>query len=224
MAKINKHLPACLGLLIIPLYSHGASFDCAKAGTWVEKAICSNPQLSDLDELLMASYKKALSGASNAATLKTAQKDWLKNSRDGCQDTACLKQAYTTRLAELNQLVSTSTKPLSIAGKYERYYRGKPDNNSAHITILELKDGKVHINGEALWVGNAETGNVNVGNLEGSFPLHGNTIHYTDGEAEGCRLTLAFIPKGLVVSDDNTRCGGMNVSFDGQYRKTGEAK
>ena len=47
--------------LLLPLpFANAASFDCAKATTLVEKAICGDPQLSVRDDALMAAYKHAL--------------------------------------------------------------------------------------------------------------------------------------------------------------------
>ena len=218
MGRPNQYL-ALVGLLFSPLYSYGASFDCSKASTSVEKTICADPQLSDLDELLMASYKKALSNTSGAAPLKMEQKDWLKSVRDMCQDKECLKKAYTSRLATLNDSVASSSKPFAISGEYERYYHGKPDYHSSSITLRELGNGQVHVEGNATWVGNAATGNVNVGELDGTFVLDGSKILYTDGGDEACKLTISLIKNGMDVSDDNMRCGGHNVTFNGQYRK-----
>lgn len=223
MTKINRHL-ILAGMLAVSLHSHGASFNCAKANTWTEKTICSDKQLSDLDELLMASYKKASSNASNETDLKTAQRKWLKNVRNECKEIACLKQAYTSRIAELNNAVAASPQRFSISGEYERYYGGKPDENSATITVRELQDGQVHVAGNALWIGNAETGNVNTGEFDGTLPLTQNQVHYTDGDEEGCKLTITFDQNALTVSDDNLHCGGLNVTFDGQYRKVNKNK
>jgi len=190
------------------------SFNCTKASTWTEKTICSDPQLSNLDGLLMVSYNKALLDASNGDTLKAKQREWLKSVRNECKDVDCLKQAYTLRIDELKKIVKTS----SISGEYERYYKGKPDDSSS-ITVRELADGKIEVKGNATWIGNAETGNINMGELDGSFLLDENKIHYTDGENEGCRLTIVFSQNALSISDDNSRCGGINVTFNGQYSK-----
>jgi uncharacterized protein len=221
MSRLNRYL-IVIGLLIIPLFSHGASFDCARSSTWTEKAICSDQQLSDLDDLLMASYSKALGREADKTPLKTAQRDWLKSVRNACQDKTCLSQAYTSRLAELNESVASASKSLSVSGKYIRYFQGKPDRNSSNIAVRELKSGQIHITGSAIWVGNEKTGNVNIGELDGTFSLDGNKIHYADDESEGCRLTITFAtPKSLSIGDDNGNCGGHNVSFNGEYRKSG---
>jgi uncharacterized protein len=204
--------------MLFSVSSFGASFNCTKAVSWVETAICTDKQVSDLDELLLSSYKKALSGTADVNSLKAAQRDWLKSVRDVCKDIACLKEAYTSRLNELNESVASAKKTTSISGKYQRFYKGKPDD-TANINITELVDGRVHVDGNAIWVGDAETGNVNMGELDGNFQLDAGKIYYSSEETEGCRLTITFAKNALVVAGDNGRCGGLNVSFDGEYRK-----
>ena len=108
---MNKPNPL---LLLLSLYAltppaHSASFDCAKASSPVEKTICADKQLSDLDELLLLSYKKALVGSANATALKSEQQTWLKKQRNVCADKACLTEAYTARLATLNKQTATAT-------------------------------------------------------------------------------------------------------------------
>jgi Uncharacterized protein conserved in bacteria, putative lipoprotein len=220
MEKI-KHCFIVIVLLIFSVNSYGASFNCAKANTWPEKVICSNHQLSNLDDLLVSSYKKALSSTSHKESLKAAQKKWLESIRNACQNTACLKSDYSSRIAELNDFVAATPKRFSFSGKYERYYKGKPDKDSAIITVRELAEGQIYVEGVAEWVGNANTGNVNLGELEGGlFPLEGkNVIHYKDG---GCKATITFSQNALIVSNDNLYCDGLNVTFDGQYIKVGK--
>ena len=109
----------------------------------------------------------------------------------------------------------------SISGEYQRYYRGKPDKDAATLTIRELSDDRVKIKGNAIWIGNEETGNVHDGEIEGIFVRQGNKVDYQDSESkeEGCRLTITFAENTLTVTDDNLQCGGLNVTFDGVYRK-----
>jgi len=49
---------ALLGLVLIPS-ARAASFDCAKASTFVEKAICTDKQLSSLDDQPAGLFKAA---------------------------------------------------------------------------------------------------------------------------------------------------------------------
>lgn len=82
-----------------------ASFDCAKAGTATEKAICKDPGLSKLDEQVAAAFKSAqgLWPAGNwSVYLRTEQRGWLKDRDAICKgDVACLKQDYQRRLSFL---------------------------------------------------------------------------------------------------------------------------
>jgi uncharacterized protein len=49
-----------IALLLVSQFLYGAAFDCTKAVTLVEQSICSNKQLSALDDSLGVAYKKAL--------------------------------------------------------------------------------------------------------------------------------------------------------------------
>ena len=88
-------------VLILSITAHAASFDCAKAGTKIEKLICGDAELSKLDEELSAAYKTALQDEKRADSIKQAQKQWMKD-RNGCSDAACVKGAYEARLVKLN--------------------------------------------------------------------------------------------------------------------------
>jgi ankyrin repeat protein len=73
--------------------ARAASFDCSKATTSVEKSICAEPELSELDEQLNFLYQMLLSNASFAPTARLAQRNWLM-SRNRCKDTVCIRKAY----------------------------------------------------------------------------------------------------------------------------------
>jgi len=57
-----------------------ASFDCKKASTWLEKKVCSNPELSKLDEQMADAYQDALANSlpDEQKKIKEHQKKWLK--------------------------------------------------------------------------------------------------------------------------------------------------
>ena len=78
--------------------------------------------------------------------------------------------------------------------------------------------GTLSVSGEATWVG-ANPGNVHVGELSGEAAPTGSVLNLSDGEdTYDCRATLRLVGPYLVVSD-NKQCGGVNVTFDGVYRK-----
>lgn len=198
--------------------SDAASFDCAKAATKTEKLICGDAELSKLDEQLSAAYREALVKGANKDSVKQWQKRWLFFTRDDCPDVPSLKKAYTSHIVELQEHSAVASSKAVVSGKYERFYRGKPDKHSATVNIFELEKNRVRIVGSAVWVGNADTGNVNLGEIDGVFPLKGNKVHYSGSENDSCRLTITFIRDALIVSDDNSQCGGLNVSFNGEYQ------
>jgi uncharacterized protein len=98
----NKLFVATLLALFVPkIYS--ASFDCAKASSRMEKLICSNADLSKLDEKLAEAYKAAYS---KDKKIKANQINWLKETSK-CGDESCLTDAYRQRIAALNVIGST---------------------------------------------------------------------------------------------------------------------
>ena len=67
-------------LFLSTLQAFAASFDCNKAASWVEKTVCSNPELSKLDDGLAKAYHDALVSLSPEGQKETKQyqKQWLK--------------------------------------------------------------------------------------------------------------------------------------------------
>jgi uncharacterized protein len=90
--------------------SDAASFDCAKASTNIEKSICSNPELSKLDNELSAAYKQEIQKSNLKYDLKTQQREWLKNKINKCTNESCIADAYTSRTAELSKQTSSTIK------------------------------------------------------------------------------------------------------------------
>ena len=84
-------------------YVRSASFDCAKAKTKIEKQICSNTKLSELDDKLTALYNKVLAQSPVPEDTKEQQREWVKESRNVCKDAACLEQAYISRISDLEK-------------------------------------------------------------------------------------------------------------------------
>jgi uncharacterized protein len=82
----------------------GASFDCKKAATAVEKAICGDPDLAALDGELAAAYRRALAISTHPDSVRYGQQSWLERRRASCgADVTCLKSAYGAQIAELRK-------------------------------------------------------------------------------------------------------------------------
>lgn len=99
-------ISAALLCLAFSTAAGAAGFDCTKAEGAVEKTVCADPALSDLDEYLGRYYSVALEALGDGAScLKADQRIWLKTVRNPCGgETACLSAAYLARLATLDGL------------------------------------------------------------------------------------------------------------------------
>ena len=109
--------------LLLPLHSYAASYNCAKAKTWSEKTVCNTKQLSNLDDLLAVAFQKALTSTSEKSALKAEQGEWLSAERDQCEDVACLKDAYTSRLAALQEKIANGEEPAAPSDKATGWYQ-----------------------------------------------------------------------------------------------------
>lgn len=73
-------------LILAPVYLHAASFNCAKARTSVEKAICSSPELSASDDKLGRAYRAAQLNVPEAAELvRQSERNWLLATERNCR-------------------------------------------------------------------------------------------------------------------------------------------
>lgn len=78
--------------------------------------------------------------------------------------------------------------------------------------------GVLRVEGEATWVG-VNPGNVHTGELSGEAAPAAGVLNLGGGEEEyDCRATLRLVGPYLLISD-NKQCGGVNVTFDGVYRR-----
>jgi len=94
---------AMLMCLVLTPWARAATFDCDKASTSVEKVICSDTRLTNLDDQLGRQYKDVLAASSNGGALKAKQKAWL-SSRNQCKDSDCIMKAYDDRIRVLNAM------------------------------------------------------------------------------------------------------------------------
>jgi len=83
-----------------PSVGLAASFDCSKLLTSVESKICSNLDLSKLDDELAQAYSSAKVRSRAPAQLAQDQRRWLAK-RDACEDFFCIWNAYRARIAQL---------------------------------------------------------------------------------------------------------------------------
>lgn len=127
-----------LGLFGIMVVGAGeaeaASFDCARASTPFEQAICDFPDLSEADDTLAVAWQTAIGGLSKPllTRMQAEQKAWLGFAERSCSPTAealvdpvteeqaqCLAGQFRQRIGRLEQSRMQSGLRLAIADRYE---------------------------------------------------------------------------------------------------------
>lgn len=197
--------------------AQAASFDCNKARTPMEKAICSDMKLSALDDELNAAYKAAAERSGNKEAIRRWQRDWLKSYEvTHCTDAACWQVQFSERIAALRNVAGSQEPTARWNGHYVRDTDGRKATDPASITLIGLNGNRILASGNALWEGpNAANGQVHTGEIDGIGSLRGAQAVF---ELDGCSATLVLEAQGLAVLEESG-CGGLNVSFVGRYRR-----
>ena len=196
---------ATLMCLVLTPWAWAATFDCDKASTFVEKVICSDLRLTNLDDQLGRLYKDALAASSNSGALKAEQKAWL-SSRNQCKDSDCIMKAYDDRISVLGAM-SAPAKSGDVTGTYKMKDRGA----AGVVLVQQTTNGRIKFYINATY-------RTNTGELSGEVPLSGDATNYVDKELD-CTLSFNFMPGSLVLNQDGS-CGmGLNVSAAGTYKR-----
>ena len=102
----------------LPLAGNAASFDCTKAATRVERTICADAQLSELDSRMGRAYGELRSvlGDPERDELLTEQREFLGD-RATCEDSECIQLLTADRVTTLEEQLKDLTTPEE--GAYE---------------------------------------------------------------------------------------------------------
>jgi hypothetical protein len=88
-----------------PTVAH-PSFDCSKARTKGEVAVCSDTGLAALDRNMAAEYRQAVEGASpDQQALLRRTRDRFLAYRDRCTSRSCIADAYVGRMREIRDIM-----------------------------------------------------------------------------------------------------------------------
>ena len=94
--------------------SYAASFDCNKANSVTENIICSDLNISSLDEQMARKYKSAL--ALGSENIKKEQREWLKEVRE-CKNNFCLRRLYEERVKSLDEFINAAMRQQQVEGQ-----------------------------------------------------------------------------------------------------------
>ncbi|MFC3228402.1 lysozyme inhibitor LprI family protein [Marinibaculum pumilum] len=183
------------------------SFDCGKARTATEKAICDSPPLGFLDSDMARTYEEARhrAGPAGERHVLDSQRAWLK-SRDRCGGKAdCLIGSYRARLRQIGQMEKIFP---GWGGKYETWsgldititprgadYHVQLDGAGATYTCGSQGSGKAD---------SAGTLDVTVGATTVTFAAMGSGI---------------LLPDDLDQPSDFAACGAQAPGVGGYYRR-----
>ncbi|WP_262140171.1 lysozyme inhibitor LprI family protein [Pseudomonas sp. Marseille-Q5117] len=204
MFAISLRHALALTSLVLACTAHASSFDCTDASGKTEKAICTDPYLSTLDDKLAEQWRTTLGKVVDPKTLKTDQRQWLKN-RNACGAlSACLRREYLMRVTELEHAVQ----PFSWDATWQLIPRG----TSTSATVVTQRRDATHI---AIDISAGE--GANSGDLTGVAILKDGTAVYAE---DACKLAFTPINGVLNVTQtgaDSDCGGGVGVYYAGRY-------
>lgn len=128
-------------LLAGVLSAHAASFDCAKAKTPREKAICASPALSTADDQMAAAYRAWLAVLPPGVVpeAREEQRGWLQQLAESCKAdeanslnalTLCMLNRYPARISELRAKVLNLGEATFYLRSIELTYPDAPGESS----------------------------------------------------------------------------------------------
>jgi uncharacterized protein YecT (DUF1311 family) len=158
--RISKILLSCTPLLLAFGVTPAAAFDCTKAQSTVEKAICADEKLRVADDAMSTAYS-TLRGALNANERKglaASQRKWIKSREDSCgvQEGAGLSNCILDQTDERRRLFEA--KPESGPGTGSRmvpiFVQQEPDPHRFDVDYTLIRFAAPKSGGEKLF--NAE--------------------------------------------------------------------
>ncbi|MBV6289705.1 lysozyme inhibitor LprI family protein [Pseudomonas aegrilactucae] len=214
-----------------------AGFDCAKARTILENAICDTPSLSAKDDQLNALYTPL----KTQKIFRELETTWLKEVRNVCTTPACLEVAYDAQIRRLTPLPPpTPTAPGLLAplpkgalyekvedAPWQRFPLGTfvdmTEESMAQLIDVTVKDGVLHA---YVYVSGAPDGEYYVQDSHYMRATTGTLLEYVDNRpgwhviARNVRFA-GWSRSGL--NDQGERYAGVqNGAF--YYRQRGEGE
>lgn len=103
-----------LVMCIVTTQTYAAGFNCANSSTAIEKQICDNTTLSNMDtqnNVLFQAYKNTFDDGELAVI---EQRHWLRMVRNVCEDITCLENVYMERNAYLQEQITSAPDDMGL--------------------------------------------------------------------------------------------------------------
>jgi uncharacterized protein len=204
--------------IAVPHLALAAPLPCDAPVTPLEKTVCGDKETRSLDEIVHRLYEDALHSTGGNSVEIDRHRKWKEEKRDRCLDLACVKDAYYSRLEELDSFARTNgksnkgTEPL-FQGSWRRV---NPSGfEPSHLTV----EGET--NKEFSFSISAENG-VRSGTFFGRAHKVSESVAKYDGDIS-CQLEfrrVSLTEMTLVESGCND-IGGVGVTFGGKYLSGG---
>ena len=207
---------------VMPLAGQAASFDCSRASTADEKAICADPELSKLDEQLAEAYKQALQKGPGTK-VQADQSSWLKERRACGADSSCLTSLYNKRIAQLQGVRWSLADWQKASGTWSEAASTKLSSQRLVIRLVTEKGFEFDLTSED---------GTHSGEIEGvaHFTPDGRALYKSTEEDVDCGLVFIPLDKERLQVDQlpfdsnsgKSSCGtyyGGGVAFGGLFLK-----
>ena len=151
--KVAQAAALASSLLVIPTHAHAQSFDCNKASTPVEDAICNDKALGELDTALARELKESKSNANprQRSDFLSNERQWLAYRNQHCAAASpsageslreCLSAVYRDRIASLKSLKGTDTANCQkIAERYRPLASAHPGEAPLQVLVASPGSG-----------------------------------------------------------------------------------
>lgn len=195
------------------------SFDCAKARTGAEKAICANPQLAALDASIAKRYNEARKSL-DAVTAEALVRDqrYFTKVRDDAFDKPFEKDKPVEEIATRMKHRDAFLASLDLAER--KGFTGRWRNISGEITLWKKPDGDILYEGSA---DKPRTGSWSC-SVEASGKAKGERLQVKSVDTKGWVLDLSRQGDALVVKEQPPGAGasappycGANGSLAGTF-------
>lgn len=214
--RFNTHLMSTLIMFSGMCFSHAGwaeitPVDCKNTALFVEKTICNNSKLEDLNKELEIQLEAATSSKVPASLLEFSHQNWLTQ-RNKCKNTDCIDKALQARLDEIKQY--NVINPAFV----QYYIRQEQPANSSMLSVMEvqkLDEKRIRIIIKSYHV-DAEQQKSYLTNFSG-YTKQAKRIRVKDLDTQ-CQLKISTIRQKLEVRQLSTTCGNKHVRFSGFYQ------